>query len=174
MDTISRKWYFEVHDYCEMLSEKHGVPLIKVAGMMSVLSPNVTFIQNIQSLEKYLETRGDCTVSTYGKQKLKADIIYTSYDNITESEVKAIIGKGLKTLAFFENIYRPHTSMAVTVDLWQVRWAKAKRLMPAKGVLTDKRYRTIEASIVRRAKKLNMMPHEYQAVTWVEIRGKAF
>lgn len=175
MDNVSTRWYYEVHDYCKGLSEKYDVPLIKVAGMMSVLSPNVSFVQNINSLEKFLETGGDCTVSTYSKQKVKADVIY-ALDNPTEDDVKLVIGKGLKTLAFFENIYRPQSSMAVTVDLWQVRWAKAKRLLPmSAGVQpTVKQYRKIEASIVRRAKKLGMMPHEYQAMTWVEIRGKAF
>ena len=174
IDNVSRRWYFEVNDYCQDLSNKHGVPLIKVAGIMSVLSPNVSFVQNVKSLEAFLETGGNCTVSTYSKQKVKADRIYASGDDITEDEVKTIIGQGLKTRSFFENIYRPTTSTAVTVDLWQVRWAKGKRLIPARGVLTDKRYKKISESITRRAKKLGMMPHEYQAVTWVEIRGKAF
>lgn len=143
---------------------------------MSVLSPNVSFVQNVKSLEAFLETGGNCTVSTYSKQKVKADEIYALSDEATEEDVKAIIGKGLKTLAFFENIYRPHTSQAVTVDLWQVRWAKAKRIIPkSAGVQpTIKQYRLISASIQRRAKRLGMMPHEYQAMTWVEIRGKAF
>jgi len=175
MDTISKRWYYEVHDHCEMLAEKHGVPVIIVAGMMSVLSPNVSFVQNIKSLEKFLETGGDCTVSTYSKQKVKADKIY-ALDNPTEDDVKVLIGKGLKTLAFFENIYRPESSLAVTVDLWQMRWAKEKRLIPkSAGVQpTIKQYRTISESIQRRAKRAGMMPHEYQAITWVEIRGKAF
>jgi len=173
MDNVSKKWYYDVHDHCAKLSETYNVPLIKVAAMMSVLSPQVTFVQNITSLENYLETGGDCTVSTFAKQKVKADNIY-ALDNPTEESLKIIIGKGLKTLSFFENIYRPDTSMAVTVDLWQLRWAKGKRLIRMNDTLTDKRYRLIADSIVRRAKKLNMMPHEYQAVTWVEIRGKAF
>lgn len=173
---ISQRWYYEVHDYCATLSEKHNVPLIKVAGIMSVLSPNVSFVQNVKSLEAFLETGGNCTVSTYSKQKVKADLIYALPDTCDEDDVKVIVGKGLKTLAFFENIYRPHTSMAVTVDLWQVRWAKSIRLIPkSAGVQpTVKQYRLIAKRIQYRAKKLGMMPHEYQAMTWVEIRGKAF
>jgi Zn-dependent peptidase ImmA (M78 family) len=46
--------------------------------------------------------------------------------------------------------------------------------MRQNDTLTDKRYRVIAESIARRAKKQGMMPHEYQALTWVEIRGKAF
>ena len=176
MDNMSKRWYYEVNDYCTKLSEQYNVPLMKVAGMMSVLSPNVSFVQNIKSLEAFLETGGNCTVSTYSKQKVKADNIYALSDDATEEEVKAIIGKGLKTLAFFENIYRPHTSTSVTVDLWMVRWAKNMRIIPkSAGVQpTVKQYRKIEASIVRRAKKAGMMPHEFQAVAWVEIRGAAF
>jgi hypothetical protein len=156
-----------------MLAEKHNVPLVKVAGIMSVLSPQVTFVQNVKSLEAFLETGGNCTVSTFSKQKVKADRIY-ALDNPTEDDVKLVIGKGLKTLSFFENIFRPESSLAVTIDLWQVRWAKSKRLMRQNDTLTDKRYRVIAESIARRAKKQGMMPHEYQALTWVEIRGKAF
>lgn len=170
---LSQRWYYEVNEHCKMLSLKYNVPLVKVAGMMSVLSPQVTFVQNVKSLEDFLETGGDCTVSTFAKQKAKADAIY-ALDDATEDSVKVLIGKGLKTLSFFENIYRPDTSMAVTVDLWQVRWAKSKRIMRMRDTLTDKRYRDISASIVRRANKLGMQPHEYQAMTWVEIRGKAF
>lgn len=175
MDNVSTRWYYEVHDHCKMLSDKHGVPLIKVAAMMSVLSPNVSFVQNVKSLENFLETGGDCTVSTYSKQKVKADVIY-ALDNPSEDDVKQVIGKGLKTLAFFENIYRPQTSQAVTVDLWQVRWAKKERIIPmSAGVQpTITQYRKIAKRIQYRAKKLGMMPHEYQAMTWVEIRGKAF
>ena len=170
---LSKRWYYEVNDHCRMLAEKHNVPLVKVAGIMSVLSPQVTFVQNVKSLEAFLETGGNCTVSTFSKQKVKADRIY-ALDNPTEDDVKLVIGKGLKTLSFFENIFRPESSLAVTIDLWQVRWAKSKRLMRVNDTLTDKRYRVIAESIARRAKKLDMMPHEYQALTWVEIRGKAF
>lgn len=175
IDGNSQRWYYEVHDYCVDLSRKYDVPLIKVAGIMSVLSPNVTFVQNVKSLELFLQTKGNCTVSTYYKQKVKADMIL-ELDNPTEHDVKVIIGKGLKTLSFFENIYRPESSLAVTVDIWQVRWAKMVRIIPkSAGVQpTIKQYKLISASIVRRAKRVGMMPHEYQALTWVEIRGKAF
>lgn len=176
MDNMSRRWYFEVHDHCKMLSDRHGVPLVKVAGMMSVLSPGVSFVQNIKSLEAFLETGGDCTVATYRKQKLKADAIYALGDDCTIEQVQACIGKGLKTLSFFDNIYRPHSSEMVTVDLWQMRWAKARRIIPksAGAQPTIKQYRIITDAIVRRAKRAGMLPHEYQAMTWVEVRGKAF
>lgn len=171
---VTRDWYFLVNDYCKTLSEIHDISLIKVAGILSALSPNNTFKSNIKSLEKFLRTNGNCKVTTFGNQKKKALRILEASDDITENEVKEILGKGLKTRSFFENIYRPFTSDAVTVDLWQIRWAKKLGIIPQDGTLTDKRYRIISDEVKRLSKELNMRPHEFQALTWVQIRGKSF
>ena len=118
-------------------------------------------------------TSGNCKVSTFGNQKLKA-IKILELDNPTEENIKLILGKGLKTLSFFENIYRPYTSQSVTVDLWQIRWAKLLNIIPQQGTLTNKRYRKIEARVRKYAKKLDIMPHQFQALTWVQLRGAQF
>lgn len=166
-------WYFELNDYCKTLSELHNIEPIRVAGMLSALSPNCTFAQNIKSLEKVLRTDGNCKVSTFGNQKRKALEIFKT-DDISEENIKRILGKGLKTRSFFENIYRPETSNAVTVDLWMIRYAKKHNIIPVNGVLTDKRYRTIEAHIRDLAQKFGVMPHQYQAIAWVDLRGKEY
>lgn len=171
---VTRKWYFEVNDYCKTLSEYYNVPLIKVAGILSALSPNNTFRSNIKSLERFLRTSGNCKVTTFGNQKKKAQRILDASEAITESEVKEILGKGLKTRSFFENILRPDTSEAVTVDLWQIRWAKSLGLMPENGTLTDKRYRDISNAVKEYSKEFGMLPHEFQAGTWTTIRGASF
>ena len=69
-------WYIEVNFYCRFLSERYNIPLIKVCGILSALSPNNTFANNIDSLERFLETRGNCKVSTFNSQKNKALDIY--------------------------------------------------------------------------------------------------
>lgn len=171
---VTKEWYYEIHDYCKTLAEYHDIPMIKVAGILSALSPNNTFKSNIKSLERFLRTSGNCKVTTFGSQKRKAQAILEASSSITESEVKELLGKGLKTRSFFENIYRPENSQAVTVDLWQIRWAKSMGIMPENGTLTDKRYRDISAAVKDYAKGLGMMPHEFQALTWVKIRGNAW
>lgn len=171
---VTKKWYYEIHDYCKTLSEYHNVPLIKVAGILSALSPNNTFRMNVMSLEKFLRTKGNCKVTTFGNQKKKAQTILAASDSISEDDVKTLLGKGLKTRAFFENIYRPKTSQAVTVDLWQIRWAKSMGIIPKKGTLTDKRYRDISKAVTDYASGLGLLPHEFQAMTWTAIRGSDF
>ena len=113
-------------------------------------------------------------MTTFGNQKRKAQAILEASSSITEDEVKELLGKGLKTRSFFENIFRPETSQAVTIDLWMIRWAKQNKLIPEKGALTDKRYRLIEKAVVEYSKELGIMPSEFQALTWVKIRGNAW
>jgi effector-binding domain-containing protein len=163
----SSNWYFEVNDYCKTVAETYDVPLIKVAGIMSALSPNTTFNQNIRSLEAFLRTGGDCKVSTFNGQKRKALKILASSDNITVEEIKTILG-GLKTQSFFDNIFRPEISEDVTIDLWMIRWAGIE------GSLTPKRYKNVSNKIKDLAKSLNLLPHQVQAKIWVDIRGKAW
>jgi len=93
--------------------------------------------------------------------------------NPTEEKIKDVLG-GLKTQAFFENMYRPHDSNAVTVDLWMIRWAKKLKLIPEKGGLTPKRYGIVAKRIEDVARKQNLLPHQYQALAWVELRGNKY
>jgi len=163
----AQDWYFTVNDYCKTVSDMYNVPLIKVAGIMSALSPNNTFASNVKSLEKFLKTKGDCKVATYGNQKIKALAILNSSDEITVEEIKKILG-GLKTQAFFDNIYRPESSQDVTIDLWMIRH------FGIQGSLTPKRYRDASNKIKVLAKQLNLLPHQVQAKLWVDIRGNAW
>jgi hypothetical protein len=169
---MAHNWYFDIHDYCKTLSEVYDVPLIKVAGIMSALSPNNTVRSNVISLEKFLRTKGNCKVTTFNQQKEKALTILNADDNITVEQVKVILGEkkdsGLKTKAFFDNIYRPHTSNEVTIDLWMIRWAKIE------GSLTPKRYRETAQKVKDLANKIGILPHQLQAKIWVDIRGEAW
>jgi len=164
-------WYFEVNEYCLHISECYELPLIKVAGIMSALSPNNKFNQNCKDTERFIQSGGFTLASTYKAQRDKAfNILHAPVYN--EEIIKDFLGKeAFKTKAFFENIYRPHNSTAVTVDLWMIRMAKKVGLMPLKGVLTPKRYRTIAAHIRAFAEKRNILPHEYQAILWEQLRG---
>lgn len=168
-----KDWYFEVNDYCKTLSEHYNIPLIKVAAIMSALSPNNTFRSNVKSLEKFLETKGNCKVTCFNTQKEKAIAIYNA-KSYTYNEILDLLGKGLKTKAFFCNIYQPHKSQKVTVDRWAHRWGEQKGIVPMGKVLTNKRYNEIEKAMQEYANELNILPHQYQAIAWVELRGKEY
>jgi len=109
--TKSQDWYFRVNEYCQTISETYSVPLIKVAGIMSALSPNNTFASNVKSLEAFLRTKGNCKVSTYNGQKIKALTILNSPDTITIEEVKKILGGLLGILVSREVLLLKDTKM---------------------------------------------------------------
>lgn len=171
---IGKNWYFTVNEYCLHVAEAFDIPMIKVAGILAALSPNNKFDKNCIDLENFILTGGNCKVSTYNSNKEKAaKILNLSVLEANEESIKDIL-KGMKTVSFFENIFRPHTSEAVTVDLWQIRWAKLLNILPKQGALTPKRYNKVVARVRKYAKKLDIMPHQFQAVTWVALRGRAW
>ena len=169
----SKNWYFEVNSYLRLLVECYDITLLQACGIMSALSPNNKFEQNINSLEKFLIHKGNCKVSTFNGQKEKAKQILFMV-NPTEQGIKDIL-RGDKTMAFFENLYRPETSDAVTIDLWQLRWAlKVGVWKKDWGTLTTKRYKLVADAIRIKAEKHNMLPHQFQALTWTQIRGNQY
>jgi len=168
-----KDWYFTINEYCLHLSIAFDVPLIKVAAIMAVLSPQNKFNQNCIDLENFLLTKGKSRASTFGNQVKKARRIL-NLETYNEDIIQEIIGKGLKTKAFFENIYRPHNSEKVTVDLWQVKWAKRLNIIPQKGSLTPKRYKTVSDAVKSEAKKRGIMPHQFQALSWINERGSQY
>jgi hypothetical protein len=168
-----KDWYFTINEYCLHLSCAFNVPVIKVAAIMSCLSPQNKFNQNCIDLENFLMSNGITGAATYGNQVIKARIILR-LETYNEEIIQEIIGKGLKTKAFFENIYRPHNSEKVTVDLWQVRWAKRLNIIPQKGSLTPKRYKIVSDAVKSEANKRGIMPHQFQALSWINERGSEF
>lgn len=168
-----KDWYFEVNDYCKTLSEIYNIPLIKVAGIMSALSPNNTFKSNVRSLERFLKTKGNCKVTCFDSQKNKAIKILNTNDH-SYGNVLELLGKGLKTRAFFCNIYQPHKSKKVTVDRWAHRWGIERNIVPKDKALTVKRYKAIEDAMIKESKRFDVLPHQFQAMAWVELRGKEY
>jgi len=97
----SSNWYFTVNEYCKSLEVIYNVPLIKIAGIFSALSPNNTVKTNIISLERFLLHKGNCKVTTFNGQKNKALQILNSEDSISVDDVKQI----LKNLCFFRQYF---------------------------------------------------------------------
>jgi len=170
----SKDWYFILNDYCRLLSDIYEINILKVSGILSALSPNNTFKTNIKSLELFLKYDGNCKVSTFNAQKNKAlRILQLDNNTVTGEIIEEILG-GKKTQDFFHCIAYPYTSKRVVVDIWQERWAKEKGIIPSKGVLTSKRYDVIGDHVRSLANELNVLPHQMQAITWVNIRNKMF
>ena len=159
-------WYSEVNYWCMIVSEEYKIPLYKVCGILSALSPQNKFNQNLEDVIKLIETKGKCKVATFNQNKDKAIRIL----NATNIGQVFREFKGLKTRAFFLNLYKVYDTN-VTVDLWMIRMYKHK--IKTKS-LTNKSYKLIESEIQKEAKKINVYPNQMQAILWTQIRGSEY
>jgi hypothetical protein len=159
----SLDWYFILHDYAQGLSDRTGLPMFQVAGIISALSPMVMFTTNLRDAERFCSTRSIANLATYKSQRLKALMILGARN---EKEVLKILN-GNKTKSFYLNILKPETSMEATIDSHMIKFFGYHSL-------TDKRYKAASNEISSVAQELGLMPHQVQALIWVGQRGKAF
>lgn len=159
----SLDWYFILNDYAKNLAERNNITLIQAAGIISALSPMITFQTNLRDAERFAATRRLDNLATYMVQRKKALAIIGVK---TEEEVLKILG-GNKTKAFFLNILKPETSQDVTIDSWMIKFFGFKSITP-------KRYRQASEVIAKIASEMALKPHQVQALIWVGMRGKAF
>lgn len=154
------KWYAEANRRAQLLSDKYSVPLFKVVGVISALSPNNKWERNMIDAELFLENPSLTTkVCTFFGQRHKALDILNHAE--TYEQVVEILG-GEKTCSFYRNIMAPSWSMSVTVDLWMYRAAKLKH--------SAKNYKLISEATKVAAQQKGIQPHQYQAIVWSVIR----
>ena len=81
-----------------------------------------------------------------------------------------VLGNGLKTNAFMDNILNPYTSERVTVDKHAFNIACGERT-GYNVVIKDKDYREVEAAYRTVGNIVNLPAHTVQAITWVAWRN---
>lgn len=147
----------------------NNVPLNKVCGVFSALSPNSTYESNLTSatnmISAYVLGKGidSFKVSTYGANKQKA------WDLLNDESAPPqwwITAK--KTQAFYWNIYRPDEDVnPVVVDghmysIWQL---KQVRMSEAK-IGNNKQYDRIANDVRIAARLIGIGASQMQAVCW--------
>jgi hypothetical protein len=169
-------WYGEAHKFALHLASVYGVPVEKCAGIISALSPQVTWEVNkkdaeilIAGLSAHINVNEQYKAhrfSTYSKNVLKAEQIF-----YTENPVVDFFSEktGAKTLAFFLNILHPAKQTRVTIDrhaiaAWEGDGERGSRAVHAAL------YKKIENDYIKAAKKVGIMPHDFQAVIWVTYK----
>ena len=160
---LALSWYERAHNECLLLSQVFEIPLNKVVGVVSALSPNNKWNQNLKDAWNFLDAPSIQTkVCTFKNQRRKALDILDS-DGSDESILGIL--KGAKTSNFYKNIRYYRDSQAVTVDTWAYRSVGLKPSV--------KNFKATELAYKNVAKELNLMPHQVQAVVWCVVRGGA-
>lgn len=140
------------------------------AGVIAALSPrlrwdkNVSYARMAYNLKGYpLDIAGNY-IPALGNSRIKA------LRMVNGAHVSDVLGKGLKTNAFWHNILNPYTSNAVTVDKHAFNIANGERTR-YDVVIKDKDYREI-ANLYREAARIaGIAPLHMQAITWLAWRN---
>lgn len=160
------KWYEEARACAKRISIKSGVPFITVCSIIAALSPMSPWERN--KLDAYELCMGSTKhkYTTFGANVAKARRLLkmTDYSEIVDEL------NGLKTVAFFDNIFNPDSD-SVTIDSHMVAIAHGKRLSkserPSLGKLM---YESIAEAVKLLADSLKLRPYELQAILWVTWR----
>ncbi len=154
-------WYERAHNECILLSQVFELPLSKVVGVVSALSPNNKWHRNLHDTWNFLDKPHlNTKVCTFKNQRRKALSILKS--DGTDSTILGIL-KGSKTQNFFNNILHYNSSDAVTVDLWAFRSVELDQSV--------KNFKITATAYKNVADSLGIRPHQLQAVVWGVVRG---
>lgn len=162
-----KTWYLAAHSLAWELDPMRPW---NGAGVIAALSPrlrwdkNVSYARLAYSLKGYAIDDASNYIPTLTNSRVKA------LRMVNGEHVSDVLGKGLKTNAFWDNILNPYDSEAVTVDKHAFDIANAERTSYS-TVITDKAYREI-ASLYRDAAHIaGIAPLQMQAITWVAWRN---
>lgn len=156
-------WYGRAREFCEEVASKYNLPIWKVALMVSALSPRNKWSRNKLDTISVIRHGLDASCATFNANKVKACKIFHA---ASLKEGLEILGNGLKTRAFFMNIYN-YNSNKVCVDSWACRIAKLGKDTP-----TKKQYRELEKAYKIVADKYGHLPMDIQAITWLCYRDR--
>jgi hypothetical protein len=161
-------WYKDTNKLAHNFAFEFSKSEAQIAGMLSVLSVGVRWERNVIDTYNLLTAMNNEEVvhtksyTTYKSQLNKAIAIAELRE---EDEIERVIGKGLKTLAFFRCIMEP-SARAVVVDRWICRASGYEN----KNFPKEKTYLEIAQYVKELADENKFAPPEMQAIIWLSIK----
>ena len=163
-------WYEDAHTIADALAAAHGVPVSRVAGILSAFSPRNSWGSNVNAAARFIKSQG--TSGGHTKANVtKALAILLGADN-TETL------RGLKTVAFASLIESAGMSGAVCIDRHAYDIAANVRHTDDTRNITPKRFRACvdayngAACILSRELGYPVTGAQVQAVTWLTWRAR--
>lgn len=160
--TRGLRWYDEANAECYALSSRLGIPFTRFAGLVSALSPQMRWEDNINAAFGTV-TDPDYRPPTYGINVKKAE-------RILKGEPVEQVLNGPKTIAFYRCILDPWSSESVAIDRHQIRLLYPLREDKERQRILNVLYAELEEVHREVAGGEGMRPHEVQAITWLVQR----
>lgn len=177
--TTGSIWYRVAHEFCKSLAREYDLQVPTVAGVVSALSPSVSWAVNQEDARSLVHAYciegkpENCTVSTYGPNKMKAIGILDANDPTYRFTAAPFFMRDTKTNSFYYNLYAPMSSQKhVTVDRHAIGVAVGSTGTLHQGIsVSYHRYRTMQDAYRTAADRLDIRyPCELQAECWIAYR----
>jgi len=156
-------WYEVAYNDCKKALGAKPVPLKRFIAIVTVLSPQKRWEKNIDEALLFLEQGHDAVIFATKRQK---DLCRTILE-CSDTEFATLKLGGLKVQSFYRNIAGYQYSSSVTVD------RHAMRSVDFNKSLTPKQYGIIEDAHIEVASMFEILPHQLQAVVWLQVRNAA-
>jgi hypothetical protein len=168
----SLSWYNVANEYCRELADRFDISIQQSAGIISVFSPQAGWTENKRYAVSFLINPKLRLRSLVQEIKAKKILRLSSEADIYNAQsVKG--GKAFKTKSFFLNLLNPDIATNVTID----RHAIAICLQTPDNThalnvkdLTKAQYDFFQECYIKAASKLDILPHQLQAITWLIYR----
>tara|TARA_R100000365_G_C2727122_1_gene58163 strand:+ start:384 stop:983 length:600 start_codon:yes stop_codon:yes gene_type:complete len=170
---LGLQWYPKALQYARNISKVTGVPVNKVAGVISALSPQNKWSQNLKDARNICVCHANLTpydtfkYSTFSKNVDKAILILTT--DLDPCEILNKSGRSFKTLNFYKNIMGIDDKTSVTIDRHAINIATGIIEAGAKRIKISE-YREVSNAYSLVAEAVNMLPKTLQAITWLTYK----
>lgn len=162
------QWYSIARGLVDRLAVKSGRSVETIIGVMSALSPETNWSQNVKDTIALLED-SKAIVTTYDGNRDKALRIKSgrldAHDHYSTNWIK--------TAAFYSNILEPDVDYRVTIDRHSARVAHGYHLSGNEAIYycnTQLKYAKTEHSFRLAATENGYLAHQLQAITWLTYR----
>ena len=163
LDTEFNNWYQEANDFGMDVSKLFDIPLSKVLGVVSVLSPLREWELNKKQAIEFISS-GDCGHMKNNKKKAR-DIMSLDNDSALEFNILKIIN-GQKTTAFYLNMMYPNRKDYVTIDRHAIAIAIGRNATESEQSLSKNQYKFLKDCYIMAAETLGLAPLHLQSITW--------
>lgn len=166
-------WYNEANTYCRELAGRFDISIQQAAGIIAAFSPQAGWTENKRYAVSFLIAPKNRLRSLVQDTKAKKIVKLKNESDIYNA--LSINGTAWKTKSFYLNILNPDIATDVTIDRHAIavciQHPTTIASLPKKhGDLKENQYYFFEHCYFKAAVKLNLLPHQLQAITWVVYR----
>jgi hypothetical protein len=158
-------WYQEANSWCAEVAQTYSIPLNKVIGIVSALSPLKQWNLNKRiALEFIADNKSGHTKC----QMNKANEIMSNCNANDEFILKTLNGE--KTKNFYLNIKYYNNAENLTVDRQAIQVALGRILNDSEMNMTTIQYNFFKECYIYTANRLNIRPSLLQSIVWLTWR----